>query len=181
MRWMTLAHLHLDRVASAWLIQRFVDPDARIEYLDWDAERPGEEAGLTLFGMPGLELSTHDDDGTCFGKILRAYGLDEPALVLLESVVSAGVANALDLAPVRDLPDDLRCIGVALDLIGTGFGVMSDDAEHLARAIPLYDALYVLCSARSLPAEVQRETPRHPGARADFLRSALADTSTHSR
>ena len=175
MRWMTLAHLHLDRVASAWLIARFMDEDAHFEYLAWDAESPAEQDDLVLFGMPGLpELSSHDADGTCFGKLLRAHDLHDPALRLLEAIVAAGVANALGHNQDGALDDDLRAIGVALDLIGIGFGVTSDDAEHLDRALPLYDALLCLCRARTLPPDLQGRMPRLPGDRSAFLRNALA-------
>src|SRR5260370_33406786 len=106
MRWMTLAHLRLDRVASAWLIARFVDEQAEFEYLDWGAERPEADA-LMLFGMPGVELSSHDERGTCFSKILDAYQLDDPALALLERIVAAGVAHALEREPVSELEPEL--------------------------------------------------------------------------
>lgn len=172
MRWMTLAHLHLDRVASAWLIVRFVDEDAEFEFLEWDAKRPTGEDRV-LFGMPGISLSSHDDRGTCFGKVLRAQALDDPALALLERVVAAGVAHALDHEPV-DLDDDMHAVGVALDLVGAGFGVTSDDPQHLERALPLYDALYALCRARTLPEELRARMPRLPGERAAFLRETFA-------
>ena len=173
MRWMTLAHLHLDRVASAWLIARFVDEDAEFEYLDWMAKPPADE-DLTLFGMPGIELSNHDENGTCFSKILKAYKLEDRGLALLARVVAAGVAHALELEPVAELEPDLQALGTGLDLLGTGFGITADDDQHLAQAMPMYDALYALCRVRTLPEEVQTQVPRLPGDRADFLRRVLA-------
>jgi hypothetical protein len=173
MRWMTLAHLHLDRVASGWLIRSFIDPGAEITYLDWDAERPADDGELHLFGMPGIALSNHDDDGTCFSKLLRAHEIDDPALALLADAVDAGVRHALGLEPVAGRDPDVESIGLTLDLIGVGFGVTSDDAEHLARASPMYDALYRLFQARTLPEEVQKQVPRLPGDRTAFLRDAF--------
>jgi hypothetical protein len=175
MRWRTLAHLHLDRVASAWLVVRFVDKDAEFEYLDWDTEHPDDADGK-LFGMPGIELSSHDERGTCFSKILRAYKLDDPALALLERVVAAGVAHALSHESERDLEPDLQAVGVALDLLGIGFGVTADDAEHLRHAMPLYDALFCVCRTHTLPDEVRDQIPPLPGDRTAFLREALAIT-----
>ena len=174
MRWMTLAHLHLDRVASAWLIARFVDEKPEFAYLDWDAERP-QNGAVTLFGMPGVELSSHDEHGTCFSKILRAFDLgDDPALALLERVVAAGVAHALGHEPVPDLDHDLQALGIGLDLLGIGLGVTADDAQHLAHAMPVYDALYRLCGARTLPQELRDQVPKLPGERAAYLREVLA-------
>lgn len=173
MRWMTLAHLHLDRVASAWLIRTVIDRDAEIVYLDWEAERPEATDELRLFGMPGVPLSNHDDDGTCFAKLLRAHDIDDPALRELCDAVDAGVRHALGLDPVPERDSDVEAIGLTLDLIGIGFGVTSDDPEHLERATPLYDALYRLFQARTLPEAVRRDLPRLPGDRSAFLREAL--------
>ncbi|MHB8692543.1 MAG: chromate resistance protein ChrB domain-containing protein [Solirubrobacteraceae bacterium] len=171
---MTLGHLHLDRVASAWLIARFIDDQAEFQYLGWDEDRP-EQQDLQLFGMPGLpELSSNDERGTCFRKLIDKYGLTDPGLELLERVVAAGVAHALGIDPPADLDDDLRCVGVGLDLVGIGFGVIADDAAHLAAALPLYDAIYRVCQSHTLPADIQSQVPRRPGERSAFLREALA-------
>jgi hypothetical protein len=173
MRWMTLSHLHLDRVASAWLIARFIDPDAEFEYLDWEATPPSN-GDATLFGVPGAEFGPPDERGTCFAKLLRARDIDDEALVLLERLVAAGVANAHGKPLPGDLPADLRSVGVALDLLGIGFGVLAEDSDHLASAMPMYDALYRLCQSRTLPEAAQANIPRLPGERARFLRSAIA-------
>jgi hypothetical protein len=178
MRWMTLAHLHLDRVATAWLIARFLDDHAEFEFLAWDQTPPEEQDGLTLFGVPGARLAPHDEHGTCFAKVLRAYGLQDPGLQLLEEAVDAGVRHALGLEPARERDPDIAALGVALDLAGIGFGVTSDDHEHLARASPLYDALFEVCRARTLPASVRERIPRLPGERSAFLRAVLAERAS---
>jgi hypothetical protein len=172
MRWMTLAHLHLDRVASAWLISRFVDPEAQVEFLAWDADRPDDES-ITLFGMPGIELSSPDERGTCFSKILRAHDIEDPALWMLEGIVAAGVAHAHGNEPPAQTSQDVADLGAAFDLLGIGFGILADDADHLAKASPMYDAAYCLCRMRTLPADVQEQIPRLPGDRAVFVRNAM--------
>jgi hypothetical protein len=179
MRWMTLAHLHLDRVATAWLIARFIDDHAEFEFLTWDQALPEEQDGLTLFGVPGARFAPHDEHGTCFAKVLRAHELEDPGLQVLAEAVDAGVRHALGLEPARDRDPDIAALGVALDLAGIGFGVTSDDREHLARASPLYDALLEVCRARTLPESVRERIPRLPGERSAFLRAVLAErTST---
>jgi hypothetical protein len=45
MRWATLSHLHLDRVAACWLIRRFLDPDAQFTFVEW---------GLAALSLPPL-------------------------------------------------------------------------------------------------------------------------------
>jgi hypothetical protein len=122
-----------------------------------------------------VELSSHDEDGTCFGKILRVYRLHDAGLALLERVIAAGVDHALQHQPDAELAPDLQALGVGLDLLGIGFGISADDPEHLAQAIPVYDALLCLCRARTLPDDLQKRVPPLPGPRTEFLRAALAD------
>jgi hypothetical protein len=178
MRWMTLAHLHLDRVATAWLIARFIDEKADFEFLAWDQAPPSERDGVRLFGVPGARLAPHDEHGTCFAKTLRAYELEDSGLQLLAEAVDAGVRHALGLEPAPDRDPDIAAVGVALDLAGIGFGVTSDDREHLARASPLYDALLEVCRARTLPEDVRERIPRLPGERSVFLRAVLAERAS---
>jgi hypothetical protein len=58
MRWATLAHVHLDRVAAPWLVLRFVDPEAQFEFIEWglDGQLPDPVTiipdGATPLGPP---------------------------------------------------------------------------------------------------------------------------------
>lgn len=79
MRWVTRDRVHLDRVAAPWLIRRFIDPDADFVLLPSDSlgDLPDD---ATPFGLPGVELSSHDENGSTFRKILDIYGLEDAAL-----------------------------------------------------------------------------------------------------
>ena len=57
MKWATREMIHFDRIASAWLILRFIDPDAIFTYLKKD-ELAGDD--VHLFGVPGVRLAMHD-------------------------------------------------------------------------------------------------------------------------
>jgi hypothetical protein len=181
MRWMTLAHIHLDRVAAPWLITRFVDPDAEFSYLEWglDGELPGSElaaqvpAGTTPVGIPGVTLGLHDSDGSCFAKVLRHHGLEDPALWRMERLVSAGVRHAFGQPPAADETAEESMLGAALDELGTALGVAFDDAEHLERALGLYDAVYTLCQIRELSPDTLAGAPRLPPLRTPYLREAI--------
>jgi hypothetical protein len=176
MQWVTRAHLHLDRVATPWLIRRFVDPDAEFIFLEWD-EQPPENAGLIPFGMPGIELSSHDERGTTFAKVMRRYALRDIALVRMERIVAAGVRHALGHEPPADETSDDRMLGAALDLLGSGLGVAFEDADHLRHGIGLYEGLYALCQVQELPVSVTAGMPGTLPARIEYLRAALGRTS----
>jgi hypothetical protein len=185
LRWVTLAHVHLDRVASPWLIRRFVDTTAQFEFVEWgmdgklpDSARLQVPEGATPIGMPGVKLGLHDENGSCFYKILRAYGLDDPALWRMERIVAAGISNALGTPARPDRTEEERVLGVALDLLGTALGVAFDDAEHLEHAMALYDAVYEHCRMRELPQEVLAGAPKLPPQRTPYLREALLAASS---
>src|SRR5206468_2521558 len=59
MRWATRRHCHVDRAACAWLIRRFLDPEAEFVFIDDPDEVP---ADATPFDMRGVELSHHEGD-----------------------------------------------------------------------------------------------------------------------
>ena len=48
MRWVTRSHLHLDRVATPWLIRRFLDPAAEFLFVDWDESAPNDDATIAF-------------------------------------------------------------------------------------------------------------------------------------
>ena len=182
MRWATLSHLHLDRVAACWLIRRFVDPDAQFTFVEWglDGRRPGPEllasvpAGDTAVGIPGARLGLQDENGTGFAKVLRAYELTDPALWGMERIVAAGVRHALRTPASDGETEEERTLGAAMDMLGAAYGVAFDDAEHLEHALPLYDALYTHCRTRQLPDAFLAAAPSLPPLRTPYLRAALA-------
>ena len=70
--WATRRHLWVDRVASAWLIQRFIDPAARFVWLDSLADCPADALG---FDFEGATFS-HVGDRVTFEVLLASFGLD---------------------------------------------------------------------------------------------------------
>ncbi|HKF92072.1 MAG TPA: chromate resistance protein ChrB domain-containing protein [Gaiellaceae bacterium] len=176
MKWVTYGHLHLDRVATPWLILRFVDPDAEFTFIDRgkEADAPGGAIG---FGIPGSAFGPHDADGTAFRKVMRGYHVRDPAVDLVERIVAAGVRHALALEPPEDQTEEESVLGAALDRLGQGLAIAFDDADHLAAALPLYDALYANCRVRLLPGEVVSEMPAGMIERVDFLRRRIRPSS----
>lgn len=145
MRWVTRSHVHVDRVACPWLIQRFVDSEAEFHFVP--ASEVGQvvsQTGAIPFDVTGAELGHHD--GRCsFEAILARYHLADPALERLARIVHAA-----------DIAADLRTDELApgLEAIATGFGLVHvDDHDNLAAQFPVYDALYAWCRL-----QVARET-----------------------
>jgi hypothetical protein len=137
MIWATRRHVHIDRTACAWLIRRFIDPDAKFVFVDDPDEVP---ADATPFDMRGVELG-HRDGRCSFETILALYELDDPALERIGQVV-----HEADIGDERfDAPEapgvDALLRGLALHA--------ADDDQMIAMTGPLYDALYDLWSNTS--------------------------------
>ena len=76
MKWATRAGCHIDRVACAWVITRFIDSDAEFVFVNDPDEIP---EGATAFDIRGVPLSHHE--GRCtFETIVFYYELADPAL-----------------------------------------------------------------------------------------------------
>jgi len=91
----TVGALEPDRLASAWLIARHVDPGARVELLPEGAEPP---AGGVPFDLPDAAWSRRATQ-TTFEAILAAEGLDGPALRRIAGWVRAGEISYWMLEP----------------------------------------------------------------------------------
>jgi hypothetical protein len=145
MKWVTRDFVHLDRVASPWLIKRFIDRDAVFVFVPW-GEGPRPEVAIP-FALPGAELGPHDTAGSTFRKLLMKYRLDDPALDALARIIEAGIDYVLhDVQPEGSAR-------TALGLLAISEGTMlleDDDAAIIARSLPLYDALYAYLTAHHL-------------------------------
>jgi hypothetical protein len=129
MKWATRRRPHVDRAACAWLIKRFVDPEAEFLFVDDADEVPPD---VTPFDMRGAELS-HRGGHCTFETLVRHYRLDDPAVDAIARIVHEA-----------DLRDELYDAPEApgLDAIVAGLSAGRQDAEVLAAAAPLFDALY---------------------------------------
>jgi hypothetical protein len=146
MKWITTANVHYDRVASPWLIKRFIDPQAEFlfESKGQEAKRPKD---AIPFAIPGAKLGPHDKDGPTFLKILREYKLKDPALEVMAEVVDKGVRYILD--GYRPPVDD-RYGEMAIGFLAFSDGIIllkPTDQERLDASYILYDALYALFKA----------------------------------
>ncbi|MCX7220647.1 MAG: chromate resistance protein [Burkholderiales bacterium] len=131
--WATRRSLWVDRVASAWLIQRFIDPAARFLWLSKPADCPRKALG---FDFDGAAFS-HVGERVSFETLMASFGLeDDPALLRMGAMVRSldigdgqvaeGAGFEAMLAGARErLPDDdalLAEVGGVLDSLYAHFG-----------------------------------------------------------
>lgn len=131
MRWATRRHCHIDRAVCAWLIRRFIDPEAEFVFVDDPDDVP---ADASPFDMRGVELSHHGGDCT-FETFLRHYALDDPVLWDLARIV-----HEADLEDERyEAPE-----APGLDAVLRGLSMVAEDERLLELTGPLFDGLYEL-------------------------------------
>lgn len=130
MKWATRAGLHIDRAACAWLICRFIDPEAEFVFVTDPDHIP---ADATPFDIRGAELGHHHGDCS-FETILRVHHLtDDPALQRIAQIVhEADIDDERFHAP--EAP--------GLDIVLRGLSMTGDDTHTRAIANPVFDGLY---------------------------------------
>ena len=145
-RWVTRPSPHVDRLACAWLIRRFINPRAVIRYST--APRPGEVA----FDMSRGPFSHHGNLCT-FETMVRAFGLDDPGTAAIAEIV-----HEIDLRDGRYARPEVPGIDAVLR------GWMSrSDADREIHGIALFDGLHAAFSHTTSRARV-RKRRAHPGS-----------------
>lgn len=134
--WVTRPQPHVDRLACAWLIRRFINPEATIRYsFQPDPEEVPFDINAAEFGHQG-NLCT-------FETMVRAFNLDEPTLGPLAEVV-----HEIDLRDGRYLRPEVA----GIDAVLSGWLSLNlTDAEIERRGIALFDGLHGAFSAQSGP------------------------------
>jgi rhodanese-related sulfurtransferase len=133
--WVTRRRPKIDRVACPWLIRRFLDPKARLLFVDpADVSAVAKEAGAVPFDIEGVELS-HEGERCSFDTMLRIFGLEgEAALARLALIVRGADTARPDLAP--------EAAGLLAISLGLSEQAGDDDHGLLPKGFMVYDALF---------------------------------------
>lgn len=135
MKWVTWENIGVDRMGCAWLIKRFIDPQAEFQFIAPDQKTLPADA--EPFDIPGVRLSHHR--GHCsFHTIVREYQLQDSILDTIARIVDE--ADMVQAVPV----EPAAC---GLDMICQGMRLTSaDDYIALERGYLVYEALYAQLS-----------------------------------
>jgi len=134
-RWVTRPRPHIDRIASAWLIKRFIDPDAEFLFAS-PAEFPKD---AIPFDAPGVELSHQGEDCT-FETLVKRARLRDRRLARLAEIV-----HEADLRDGKYPHEEARGIDVAVRAL---LAASPDDRQVLAQGMTLFEGLYATTSRR---------------------------------
>lgn len=129
--WVTRKGIHVDRMASAWLIRRFLDPQARFKFVSAKGYRP--ETGEVRFDMFEAEF-THEGDRSTLEVLIDRLGITDPALRPIAEIV-----HEIDLKDSKFGREET----VGIDRLIAGIAMAhKDDETRLAHASTVFDDLY---------------------------------------
>lgn len=127
--WATRKDLWVDRLASVWLIRRFIDKNAKFAWVDRPRDRPKGSVG---FDFDGAEF-THLDSRVTFEVLMASFGLDDnPALASIGQAVHFLDTGGIPVADAKGLETMLR---------GIKAGARGDD-EMALEAGKVFDSFY---------------------------------------
>lgn len=129
--WVTRQGVKIDRMASAWLIRRFIDRAARFKFVPPRGYRPG--AGEVRFDMFQAEF-THEGGRCTFETLLERFNLGDRALRAIGEIVH-------DVDCKDEKFSRAEAAGLALVVDGIA-RALTDDAARLERAAAVFDGLY---------------------------------------
>jgi len=128
--WVTRIGVHVDRIASAWLIRRFIDPEAKFKFV-----APKGYAALAdelRFDMFEAEFS-HEGDRCTFEVLCTGFALDAPGLRAIAELV-----HDIDLKDGKFARPEVA--GLAAQIAGLAL-LHREDETRLARGAELFDEL----------------------------------------
>jgi hypothetical protein len=127
--WLTRPRPEVDRVGSAWLIKKFIDPEAKFVF----ATKPAEYPNALPFDMPDVDF-THLGDDCTFETLLRRFAISDRALTVIGEMIHDA-----------DLEDErfgrVECIGFEAAFKGLGKTLLTDQ-EILEKGFVFFDGLY---------------------------------------
>jgi hypothetical protein len=129
--WVTREGVYADRIASAWLIRRFIDPEASFKFVSGKGYRPQE--GELRFDMFEAEF-THEGDKCTFEVFLERAALKDSALRAIAEII-----HDIDLKDDKFGRTEVAGIRTLIDGIRAS---TSDDARRIERGTEVFNDLY---------------------------------------
>lgn len=129
--WVTRTGVHIDRIASAWLIKRFIDNHARFKFVPAKGYRPG--ADELRFDMFDAEF-THDGNSCTFEVLIERLAIRDRALRRLAEIV-----HDIDLKESRFAHPETAGLAMMVNAICSSH---KEDTARIERATAVFDDIY---------------------------------------
>jgi hypothetical protein len=162
--WVTRPRPGVDRMASAWLIRRFIDGQAQFAFA---VDQNAVPADAIPFDMFGVEFS-HQGEGCTFERLCTAFQIHDPAVARLATIV-----HDLDLKDGRFGAPEATTVGAIIEGLQLAY---ADDEALLVQGMTLFDSLY-----RSFEQSARSAGPRALAKSRKTADSKRAQSRRHRR
>ncbi len=172
MKWVTREHVHVDRTACPWLIQKFIDHNATFIFVPSEnVEEAVKKEKAIPYDATGVELGHHGDKCS-FDAIIEKYSIQDPAVLELAKIVRAADTDKPALAAE----------GAGLDAVMTGISIVANDHEAVRKARSVYDALYTYCKMKIINEKYKAEIGKiDKKRRREFLKEKLVEQTGQNK
>ena len=150
--WVTREGVYIDRIASAWLIGRFIDSKAQFKFVAAEGYRP--RPGELRFDMFEAEY-THEGDACTFETLVARFGLGDRALRVIAEIVHDIDCKEAKFGRPETPGIEQLIAGIAREY--------AEDRARLERGTVVFDALYAALAATTTDAG---QAARHERRRA---------------
>ncbi len=134
--WVTRPRPHIDRIASAWLIKRFCDPEAKFAFADAaDAARKG-----IPFDVLGADFGHHGEDCT-FETLVKRFGIKDRRIRTMAEIV-----HEADLHDGKFTRNEATGVDLAINGL---VEATPDDHELLERGMAIFNGLYTVLKQKT--------------------------------
>ena len=136
--WVTRRDVHVDRIGSAWLIRKLIDPEARFRFVPSRGYR--RRTGELRFDMYEAEY-THEGERCTFETLVRRFGIRDRAISAIAELI-----HDIDLKDDMFGRPETRGLASLIDAIVLS---SSDDTERIERGSTVLNDLYTFYQKRS--------------------------------
>jgi hypothetical protein len=134
--WVTRPRPHIDRIASAWLVKRFCDPEAKFAFADAaDAARKG-----IPFDVLGADFGHHGEDCT-FETLVKRFGIKDRRVKVIAEIV-----HEADLHDGKFTRNEATGVDLAINAL---VEATPDDDELLAGGMAIFEGLYTVLKQKT--------------------------------
>mgnify|MGYP001123981511 CR=1 FL=1 len=135
LRWVTRHEPHLDRCASAWLITRFIDQEARFEFIGREDPVP---TGAIPFVLPKAEINPVEGVKTTFDVLIEKYSVKDPIASLIRDIIHDFEVDAKEDPTRTRLRETVGVFKIVRGLAR----ISKTDDEIISKAFVVFDSLY---------------------------------------
>lgn len=131
MKWITWENPGIDRMSSAWLIRKYIDPAAEFVFIKKGADYKSFEG--IAFDIPGAALS-HKRGKCTFCTIIKEYGINDKVIDQIAEIINAADTIDVLLPPPEAAGIDLVCRGISK--------FFKDDFKAIETGFVIFEAIY---------------------------------------